>query len=75
MSYVTALQGSKLESKMRDKPKSDGGSGESIMLQLKRSSSIGNIEYSQGYRPRNIRESYFMAIYQDSEYSMKKEES
>ena len=64
MSYSTALRGSKLESKLRDKPKGDGRSADSIMMQMKRSSSLGNLDSSTGYRARNIRESYFMAIYQ-----------
>lgn len=65
MSYVTALRGSKLESKLRDKSKPDARSAESVMLQVKRSSSFTNVDTSfDGYRPRNLRDSYFMAIYQ-----------
>ena len=61
--YVNVLRGSKLESKLRDKPRGPGRSVESIMLQMKRSSSLGDLDLTTGYKGRNVRESYFMAIY------------
>ena len=61
--YVNVLHGSKLESKLRDKPRGSGRSVESIMLQMKRCSSLGDLDLSSGYKGRNVRESYFMAIH------------
>ena len=61
--YVNVLRGSKLESKLRDKPRGPGRSVQSIMLQMKRSSSLGDLDLTTGYKGRNVRESYFMAIY------------
>ena len=61
--YVNVLRGSKLESKLREKPRGSGRSVESIMLQMKRCSSLGDLDLSSGYKGRNVRESYVMAIY------------
>lgn len=61
--YVNVLNGSKLESKLREKPRGSGRSVESIMLQMKRCSSLGDLDISSGYKGRNVRESYVMAIY------------
>lgn len=63
---MNALRGSKLESRPRTKSRESGRSAESIMMQMKRSSSVGDLFYGgEGYRARNIRESYFMAIYKE----------
>lgn len=68
--YVNVLNGSKLESKLREKPRGSGRSVESIMLQMKRCSSLGDLDISSGYKGRNVRESYVMAIYKGWENTL-----